>query len=613
MAVDISAAIDSLLERKERLHKAFSDLESKKAVLSKLGANWKDVDAYLVEVEKRLRSAVEDFTSKETALEAKMEEATEALANRASDVTSREESSLALVQEQKDAAVAAIRELQSKFDISKEEEEDASKKEESSSEDDENAAEDATPDEISNVLNASPPSLAEADAKPDAGNGSKSPLHTVSLSSLLAKEENAAKSGEVKPRAQLISLCEAMEAEKVRSFIAEHRKDLYAISAELPNALKLAGDPVQLVLNALEGYNPPDEDASHGNNRDAYILPIKRACVIMLEGLGEVLADLALGADNPIATEDMKMSAKEFAESLKSKINLDGDTTANVSIDSQTFLQILATFGLFSEYDQDELCKYVMPIARRKQTPSLCRSLNLAAKVPGVIESLIKDGKQMEAIAFASEFGLLKRFQPVHLLKAYLREARRAAHSTLRGGNNTIAAQHDANQKELSALKIVLKAISDLKLEEAYRPAPLEKRVAQLEKAKADRKRSASSGRPQQMKRPRTNNNPAGGSGTAHDKPYFRPDNRAQYGEAVLPYGAATQSVYDRHSMGGYNTTYGGGASRSPVALQNSYMYPSDGVASLGYGASAYTPTPSAGYTSYGYGTGLPSSYPSYH
>lgn len=615
-AVDIASAIDSLLERKERLHKAFSDLESKKAVLTKLGANWKDVDAYLVEVETRLRSTVEDFTSKEAALAAKMKDATEALDKRAADVASREESSLARVQEQKDAAVAVIRDLQSKLETSKKEEEDASKKEEISSEDDENATEDASPDRVSNIVNSSPPSqAADAVAKPAAGNGSKSPPHhTLSLSSLLAKEASASavKSGEIKPRAQLKSLCEAMEADKLRNFIAEHRKDLNAISAELPFALKLADDPAQLVLNALDGYSPSDQNVSHGNKRDVSLLSNKRACVIMLEALAEVLADPVLGADHPIVSEDLKISAKEIANSWKSKINLDGDLTSNVAIDAQSFLQLLATFGLASEYDQDELCKLILPIARRKQTPSLCRSLDLSSKVPDVIEGLIKDGKQMEAITFATEFGLLERFQPVPLLKAYLKDARKAVQNTLKGGNNTTAAQNDANQKELSALKIVLKAISDLKLEESYASAPLEKRVAQLEKAKADRKRSAASGKPQQMKRPRINNSGAGGSGMAHDKSYYRSDNRAQYGETLLPYGTATQGVYDRHSLGGYNTTYGG-ASRSPVSLQSSYMYPSDGLSSLGYGASTYTTTPSATYSSYGYGTGLPSGYQSYH
>ncbi|KAI5079920.1 hypothetical protein GOP47_0005399 [Adiantum capillus-veneris] len=611
-AVDIASAIDSLLERKEKLHKAFSELESKKAVLTKLGANWKDVEAYLMEVEKRLRNSVQEIASKESALEDKMKESSESLGKRAADVSSREEASLARVQEQKDAAIAVICELQSKHEAAKKEE--TSKEEESSSEDDENATDEASPDENVNAANASPSQTADVAAKPAAENGSQPRSdHTLSLSSLIAKEASAPASnaGDVKPRAQLKSLCEAMEADKLRNFIADNRKDLNAISTELPFALKLAEQPAQLVLNALEGYSSPDQSASHSNKKDVSMLSNKRACVIMLEALAEVLADPVGGVDHPIVLEDLKKSAKDIADSWKSNINLDGDITSNVSTDAQSFLQLLATFGLASEYDQDELCKLIVPIARRKQTPSLCRSLDLSSKVPDIIEGLIKDGKQMEAITFATEFDLLERFQPVPLLKAYLKDARKAVQNTLKGGNNTAASQNDANQKELSALKVVLKAICELKLEESYPPGPLEKRVAQLEKAKADRKRSAASGKPQQMKRPRTNSSGAAASGMGHEKSYYRSDNRAQYGDSMLPYGAASQPVYERHALGGYSTY--GAASRSPVSLQSSYLYSSDGLGSLGYGASAYSATPSATYSGYGYGTGLPSSYPSYH
>ena len=173
--------------------------------------------------------------------------------------------------------------------------------------------------------------------------------------------------------------------------------------------------------------------------------------------------------------------------------------------------------------------------------------------------------------------------------------------------------QNDANQKELSALKVVLKAINDLKLEEKYPSAPLEKRIAQLEKAKADKKRTAGTARPQQMKRPRTNVNFGSTSrDMVHDKPFYQ--GRVAYGESVLPYNAATTHTgYDRHLLNGYSSTYAGGAPRrSPVSMQSSYIYPSDAIASLGYGSSAYAST-NAPYSSYAYGSGLPSGYQSYH
>lgn len=61
------------------------------------------------------------------------------------------------------------------------------------------------------------------------------------------------------------------------------------------------------------------------------------------------------------------------------------------------------------------------------------------------------------------------------------------------------------NERELSGLKAVIKCIEDHKLEDQYPLEPLQKRVIQLEKAKADKKRATEAAKPQ-PKRPRANN-----------------------------------------------------------------------------------------------------------
>ena len=60
------------------------------------------------------------------------------------------------------------------------------------------------------------------------------------------------------------------------------------------------------------------------------------------------------------------------------------------------------------------------------------------------------------------------------------------------------------SERELSALKAVIKCIEDHKLEDQYPLAPLQKRILQLEKAKADKKRATEVAKPQ-PKRPREN------------------------------------------------------------------------------------------------------------
>lgn len=63
--------------------------------------------------------------------------------------------------------------------------------------------------------------------------------------------------------------------------------------------------------------------------------------------------------------------------------------------------------------------------------------------------------------------------------------------------------QSDVNEKELAALKAVIKCIEDHKLEEQFPIEPLQKQVLETEKVKAGKKRATEVAKPH--KRPRAN------------------------------------------------------------------------------------------------------------
>lgn len=108
----------------------------------------------------------------------------------------------------------------------------------------------------------------------------------------------------------------------------------------------------------------------------------------------------------------------------------------------------------------------------------------------------------IDAVNLAFAFELTEQFPPALLLESYLVEARKVS-SSVRSGN-TSTAQNDPSEKELNALKAVIKCIEDNKLENHYPPDPLHKRVTDLEKAKADKKRATEVAKPH-SKRPRAN------------------------------------------------------------------------------------------------------------
>ncbi|KAG0617693.1 hypothetical protein M758_4G008200 [Ceratodon purpureus] len=651
--------------RKERLQKVMADLEIQRAAIVNCTLEWKEFEDYFTELEGIMQKRLEDLVAKEKAFEIKYKEMQKALDNREQAVASREQAMLSRVQEQKDHAIASLFEEKRKWleERSRLEAESAFKGPLTNGVSETNPkpepidranADAAAITSNGSALHSQAMEVDVAASKPTAAaavehdgaanaNGSVQPARKSDITSSISHNTVAPVSNhttttspanpkaviapEVRVRPQLKTLCEIMDGDGLRKYIVDHRKDVGALRNELPSALQCAIDPSRMVLGALEGYhnlepvvasNPSPQQPSGGSEKDkeSGASANRRACILLLECLAVVLADPVMGADHPVVPSNVKESAKQVADQWKSRMNLAGDAAGN-SLDAQAFLQLLATFGIATEYNDDELCKLVTAVARRRQTPALCRSLGLSAKIPDVVDRLAKEGKQIEALSFAHSFGIMDRVQPIPLLKAYLKEARRTAQSILKSGNSSAAAQNDATMKELAALKAVLKCIEEYQLESQYPSMPLQKRVVQLEKAKSDRKRAAVAVKAQ-TKRPRASNGTGAGYATTtnannnESRNYYRgASDRGQYGSVgVTAYSLQAQNTYDRRGQGGYSTTYAGG-NRSPVSLSSSYLYSTDGLGSPVYGSSGYS-NPSNTYSSYQFGSGLPPPPPAY-
>eukprot|EP01018_Ginkgo_biloba_P017589 Gb_32064 [translate_table: standard] len=713
--------MDAVGVKKERLHKAFLDLESHSSALVNFTLQWKELEEHFDSIEQAMRKRFQELGEKE----------------------------------QKNGAV---------------------------------------------TQSSSPP---KADAPV-----TKETTPAISKTTTTTTTTTPAPATEVKPRAQLKSLCEKMDAEGLRKFIVDQRKEVASLRNESPAALRFAADPAKLVLQAMEGFYPADRSAK-ADKKDTGLPAQRRACILLLEALVPVVDEVS---------SDSKEQAKKIAVEWKSKVTIDTEAANGNSLEAQAFLQLLASYGISSEFKADDLCELVLLISRRRQTPELCRALGLTEKMPGrgpapgtlvqvppvpgtvgppsavpgyrpceepwrsperdsnsrlillarmtqaltpvldggllffesfvenfrqppfyhvlllltlnimlqgdtesgddwteapnnhtctlkcelsliplllhkltevivyrrasivnfavfcavsecmhqsvsitlilqnypipfrvseqklfpeqrsftkssplrdVVEKLISSGRQIEAVNFAHAFGLVDKFSPVPLLKAYLKDAKKVSQETLKSGNNSTAAQrfecyhvlpqNEATSKELSAVRAVIKCIEEHKLESQF-SENLEKRVAQLEKAKADRKRSAVAVK-SQTKRPRANGGGAGAyvpptstverapnayAASAADRSLFRPADRAQFPGAVAgvaPYGLAGQGTYDRSGQAIYGSAYGVG-SRSPVSMSRSQLYPSDNLHSSLLGAGSYNASTNFG--SYNFGSSMP-------
>ncbi|KAL5678826.1 hypothetical protein ACJX0J_014957, partial [Zea mays] len=112
-----------------------------------------------------------------------------------------------------------------------------------------------------------------------------------------------------------------------------------------------------------------------------------------------------------------------------------------------------------------------------------------------IIEELIAKRQQLDAVNFAYEAGLQEKFPPVPLLKSYLEDSKKTSTAASDNSSTSSSGQSgsNANKKEQSALRAVIKCVEDRNLEAEFPLEGLRKQLEELEKAKTEKKKAASS------------------------------------------------------------------------------------------------------------------------
>ncbi|KAJ9541333.1 hypothetical protein OSB04_027839 [Centaurea solstitialis] len=481
-ADSVATLLESTTSKIQQLQKAFAELESHRAVT--LNLKWKQIEEHFHGLEKSLKRRFTELEDQEKEFEMKTVQSQKDLENRHAAVIVKEEASLMKLQDKRDFAVTSITNALRKH---------------------KNGKKSVT------VNSEGPPDAATSEFKED--NAKK--LFESGDSKLLSNP-------------QLVKLCEEMDSGGLHKFISDNRKNLASMKEEIPIALKAAVDPGGLVLDSLNGFYILD------GKKDSNLVGVRRTCIMLMECLSILLLDLDMDTVTKVISENVKERAKIVAQEWKPKLDdLDLDASNGNSLEAHAFLQLVATFGIDSDFVHEDLSKLIPMVSRRHQTADLCRFLGLSDKMPGVIDVLVNSGRHIDAVNLAFAFELTKKFCPISLLKSYLADAIKAP-SAGKSGNSSTTAQNDVSERELSALKSVIKCIEEHKLEDRYPLDPLQKRILHLEKAKADKKQATEIVKPQ-SKRPRANG--AAGCGP--------PRNTTEKSFYAARYPLPTQYMYD--------------------------------------------------------------------
>lgn len=330
----------------EQLARALNELESLKNA-SEDRVQWMEIELHFRNLDATLKKKFEVLEAREREYMEKEAETHALLAEREAAVVAKEQEFLDRVQELKDAAVAVIAEARANHQPTMSESIDGGDNKDnkvSSSIGDINSPED------------SPPKMGEN-------------AETVAVG--------------IKPSPELTQFCEQMDAKGLLAFTMENQKILYAIRDKLSVALESANEPARLVLDSLEAFYPPSETTQSMDKKDAALQGMRKSCIMFMEALAALLARIDPGADH-LLNPEIKQQAKAIADEWKPKLASAGiDATNGNSLEADAFLQLLSTFRIASEFDEEELCKLVLVVARRRLAPELCRSLGLTHKMPG--------------------------------------------------------------------------------------------------------------------------------------------------------------------------------------------------------------------------------------
>lgn len=330
------------------------------------------------------------------------------------------------------------------------------------------------------------------------------------------------------------------------------------------------------------------------------------ACVLLLEAVVPALADPdpEIGATRPMVPRAARERARGMTEEWKEAAERKGGVEGAKPADAHAFLQHVATFDVGEKGDRGLYKRIVVSFSWRRQMPRLALTLGLEDEMDDIIEQLIAKGQQLDAVNFAYEAGLQEKFPPVPLLKSYLEDTQKI--SSTSENLSTDQSGINANKKEQSALRAVIKCVEDRKLEAEFPLDDLQKQLEELERAKTQKKKAASS------------SSNSGSSGPANKRirasngapvPPDMADRLTEYNGVPSPtitstspssrasYG--TSSPYSYNSHAGHTLYYG----QCVPVLREPYVYPQD-ASNVGLGMTY--PSPPITYPAYsGYNSSL--------
>ncbi|KAM1598437.1 hypothetical protein EV2_034421 [Malus domestica] len=231
--------------------------------------------------------------------------------------------------------------------------------------------------------------------------------------------------------------------------------------------LKRSTDPANLFLKLMqESFN--EHWGKGGVGFEEYFM---KSHISMLNDLMKVRPDVG-----PIVKEDAIKLAVQWQAKMRADIGN--------SLEILGFLQFIATYGILSTLNGDDIVKLLGVLCQHKQATKLCQTLDFADKIlPDVVQNLIERKQVIDAVKFMCAFKLNGKFSPALLLKDYVEDARKSYH-TIWLEEESLDEKDEILGNQIAELRDLIRYIKDHNLESEFPFKDVESEIVKLEQLK---------------------------------------------------------------------------------------------------------------------------------
>ncbi|KAL3349485.1 hypothetical protein AABB24_022548 [Solanum stoloniferum] len=153
-----------------------------------------------------------------------------------------------------------------------------------------------------------------------------------------------------------------MSGKNLQNFLNKHSKEHKLLRSEVFSALQMSLDSDMLVLEALEGFYPPNHQREEiGLHRNI----IRQSCILLLEQLMELSQEII---------PEAKLKATKLAFAWKAKMMAEMENHLTIL----GFLLLVGCYRLSSAFDKDELESLYHKVAHHVNTSKICHVLGIS-------------------------------------------------------------------------------------------------------------------------------------------------------------------------------------------------------------------------------------------